>query len=339
MRRMILALAVPGLLVALGGCQPKEKSGYTIAVIPKGLTHSFWKSIHAGALQAAEELEAKGIEVTIDWQGPSKESDREQQIKIVQNLVGTDVDAIVLAPLDKTALISPVLLAKRRKIPVVIIDSGIDTEAENYVSFVATDNFEAGRKAGHRLADLIEARKKADADFKPQIILLRYSPGHASTSRREDGFMKAMEETGLTESLISSNQYGGATVEKAQTAAEALLSTFKDQVNAVFAPNESSTHGLLQAVKRMGFAGKLIFVGFDSNEDLEAALREKTIQGLVLQNPRKMGYLGVMQAVHHLRGQAVEKRLDTGSYVLTPDNIESPEMKALLEPDLSATEN
>ena len=109
-------------------CGDKEQSGYKIAVIPKGLTHEFWKSIHAGAMQAKKELNANGVAIEIDWQGPNKESDRDQQIKIVENQMGMGTDAIVLAPLDANAMVRPVMEAYRNKIPVVIIGSGLDIE-------------------------------------------------------------------------------------------------------------------------------------------------------------------------------------------------------------------
>lgn len=313
-----------------------KKASYKVAVIPKGLTHEFWLSIHAGALQAKAELEKAGVTVAIDWQGPDKESDREQQIKIVQTEIVKGVDAIVLAPLDKTALVGPVLQAKREKIPVVVIDSGLDTEPENYVSFVATDNLEGGRKAGQRLVELIRARQKEDAGFEPKIVLLRYAPGHASTSKREAGFLAAIEEAGLSSAILSKNVYGGETRELAQQAAESLLTKFGDQVTAVFAPNESSAYGLLQAVKRKGLAGKVMFVGFDASPSLVAALKSREIDGLVLQDPVRMGYLGVTHAVQHLRGKPLaSKHVDTGSRVATPENMTTPEIRKLLTPDLS----
>src|ERR1700712_3856686 len=112
---------------------------YTIAVIPKGTTHEFWKAIHAGALKAQEELTAQGTKVEIIWKGPLREDDRDQQIQVVENFMTRRVSAIVLAPLDYQAMVKPVHNAIQAKVPVVIIDS--DLKSDKYVSFVATDNY------------------------------------------------------------------------------------------------------------------------------------------------------------------------------------------------------
>ena len=323
-------------LLSLSSCADSDDDGVLkIAVIPKGLTHEFWKSIHAGALQAEKELNAQGMRVEIDWQGPNKESDREQQIKIVENQIGMGTDAIVLAPLDARALVRPVLEANKHRIPVVIIDSGLEIEEDRYVSFVATDNFEGGRKGGARIADLIGVRQQEEPSFKPGVILLRYDLGHASTDARERGFLSMMEERGLTDAIISSNQYAGATRETGQMKAEALLNQFRDQVNAIFCPNESSVYGTLQALRRTGMLGKVFLVGFDSTPALVEAVRKNELHGLVLQDPVQMGYMGVMHAVDALQGKIPEKRIDTGTWVATSENMNDPEVRRRLSPDLS----
>src|SRR5437016_14661131 len=143
------------LLVAAAGCgggntgTGSSSSGqYTIAVIPKGTSHVYWQSIHAGAQQAAKEFG-----VNIIWRGPLREDDRDSQVSEVEGFVSRGVSGIVLAPLDEAALMSPVADAKRSNIPVVIIDSGL--KGSDYVSFVATDNRKGGRLAGEHLAGLL----------------------------------------------------------------------------------------------------------------------------------------------------------------------------------------
>src|SRR5262249_8000753 len=113
-----------------------ENKPYTIAVIPKGTTHEFWKSVHAGAVKAQRELQDKGVNVEVIWKGPLREDDRDQQIQVVENFMTRRVSGILLSPLDSQALVAPVLNAERSKIPVVIFDSGLKTD--KYVSFVAT---------------------------------------------------------------------------------------------------------------------------------------------------------------------------------------------------------
>ncbi|MHC4510414.1 MAG: substrate-binding domain-containing protein, partial [Planctomycetota bacterium] len=132
--RIIVLVAVMAVLAFIG-CKKedgqKEETGaakYQIAVIPKGTTHVFWKSIHAGAVKAEQELKAAGLDVEVIWKGPLKEDDRESQIRVVEDFVTRGVTGIVLAPLDDVALRMPVKDAVSYGIPVVIIDSGLKSE-------------------------------------------------------------------------------------------------------------------------------------------------------------------------------------------------------------------
>ncbi|MDP7362618.1 MAG: substrate-binding domain-containing protein, partial [Candidatus Latescibacteria bacterium] len=148
MRRLWL-LALSCLLLSCG--ESPDSGRTTIVVIPKGTTHEFWKSIHAGARRAATDLD-----VDIIWKGPLKEDDREAQIAVVENFISRGVSGIVLAPLDDAALRVPVLNATRSGIPVIIIDSGL--QSDDYISFVATDNHQGGRMAGQEMARRLEGR-------------------------------------------------------------------------------------------------------------------------------------------------------------------------------------
>jgi ribose transport system substrate-binding protein len=320
-----LAAMTAALAICTTGCGEKQQAatqaenGLTVAVIPKGTTHVFWKSIHAGAVKAADEL---GVDVI--WQGPQKEDDRKMQIEVVQNFVSRGADAIVLAPLDDVALVNPVRTAVQRGIEVVIIDS--DLQSDDYSSFVATDNYEGGKLAAKRLTEVMGG--------KGQALMLRYAEGSASTMKREQGFLDGMKEYGPEIELLSTNQYGGVTAESAFQASQNLLTRF-DDVDGIFCPNESTTFGMLRALQTAGKAGSIAFVGFDSSEPLVTALKEGQINGLTLQNPFRMGYLGVVTAVKAAQGEPVEKRIDTGVTMVTPANMDSPEVQQLLSPDLA----
>src|SRR3954454_16271874 len=137
--KSLIACLLSSLLVyfSVSPLGAAEKS-YTIAVIPKGTTHEFWKSIHAGAVMAQRELQTNGTKIDLIWKGPLREDDRDAQIQVVENFTTRRVSGIVLAPLDSQALIAPVANSVRAKIPVVIIDSGL--KSDKYASFVATDN-------------------------------------------------------------------------------------------------------------------------------------------------------------------------------------------------------
>ena len=290
-----------------------------IAVIPKGTTHEFWKTIHAGAVKASREL---GVDII--WKGPQKEDDRAQQIMVVEDFINRGVDGIVLAPLDDRALCRPVQDAVRETIPVVIIDS--ELQGEDFVSFVATDNYKGGVIAARKLGELLGG--------KGEIFLIRYQEGSASTTKRENGFLDTITSEFPDVSLLAQDQHTGATTETAYQLAENLIGRFPE-VEGIFCPNESSTFGTLRALQESGLAGKIKFVGFDSSPKLIQALRDGHIHGLVLQNPMKMGYLGVKQMVLHLRGQSIEIRVDTGVYLATRENMDDTEMKNLLEPDFA----
>ena len=296
----------------------------TIAVVPKGTTHEFWKSIHAGAIKAQQELAAKGISVRIIWKGPLKEDDRDQQIQVVENFMVQRASGIVLAPLDSKALIRPVQNAQKAKVPVVIIDSGL--ESEDYVSFVATDNYKGGQMAGEQLAKLLGGKGK--------VILLRYAVGSASTEAREKGFLEALGKHADIK-LISTDQYAGPTRDTSYSASQNLLRRFGQEVDGIFCPNENSTIGMTMALRDIGRAGgKVKMVGFDAGSQSVADLKSGDVQGLVVQNPLFMGYKGVMTIVEHIQGKPVEKRIDTGVVLVTKDNMDDASVKELLYPPL-----
>lgn len=317
-RRSFLSFAVAA---AAAGCGNKGQAGGTkIAVIPKGTTHEFWKSVHAGAVKAKREL---GVDIV--WKGPLKEDDLKEQIDIVETFIAQKVSGIVLAPLNDKGLLPAVKAAKAAGIPTVIFDSALS--GDEHVSYVATDNTAAGKLAGVRLVKLVE---------KGKVILLRYLEGSASTSQREQGFLDALKgQSDVT--VVSDNQYAGATTETAKAAAETLLvaqGADKDQISGVFCPNESSTFGMLLALEQLKLAGKVKVVGFDASEKLVSSLKEGHTDALVVQNPMNMGYLAVKTMVSHLKKESVEKVIDTGAKVVDKDNMETAEIKELLSPDL-----
>jgi len=329
MRRLLSLLAVL-LVVSIASCTKPDgsaagaKKKLTIAVIPKGTTHEFWKSIHAGSNKAATELSAQGTEVEVIWKGPLREDDREQQIQVVEGFTTQGVNGIVLAPLDNRALVRPVEEAKRAGVPTVIIDSALESDA--IVSFVATDNRKGGSLAADRMGQLLNGKGK--------VLVLRYAEGSASTTEREEGFINQLKQKFPDIELVSNDQYAGATRDTAKRASENLLNRFGDEVQGIFTPNESATAGMLLALQDIGKAGKVSFVGFDASQAFIDALRADQVHGIVVQNPFNMGYLGVRTMVEHLLGKPVERKIDTGVMLVTKENMESPEVRALLHPPL-----
>lgn len=299
-------------------------AGLTVAVIPKGTIHEFWRSIEGGARKAEAELNAAGTKVQVIWKGPLREDDRDNQIQVIENFTARKVSGIVLAPLDSQALVKPVETAVGAGIPTVIIDS--DLKTDKYVSFVATDNFRGGQMGGEHLAKLIGG--------KGNVILLRYAVGSASTEAREAGFLDAIKKFPEIK-IISSDQYAGATRETSYQAAQNLLNRFGREVNGVFSPCEPVCVGMAKALRDLGLGGgKVKMVGFDTGAQSIADLKAGDLQGLVVQNPFKMGYEGVTTLVKSLRGEQVPKRLDTGVTLVTAENMDQPEIKDLLSPPL-----
>ncbi len=298
---------------------------YTIAVIPKGTTHEFWKSIHAGAIKAQREFQEKGVKVELFWKGPLREDDRDQQIQAVENFMTRRVSGIALAPLDSSALVAPVANVAKAGIPVVIIDSAL--KSDKFISFVATDNYLGGQLAGERMGQLLGGRGN--------VILLRYAVGSASTEAREAGFLETLRKKFPDIKIISSDQHAGPTRETAYQVAQNLLSRYGHEVNAVFVPNETATIGMTKALKDIGKAGgKVKIIGFDAGPQSVTDMKNGDVQGLVVQDPMRMGYLSVITLVKHLQGEKVEPRIDTGVHIITPENMDEPEMKNLLHPPI-----
>jgi ribose transport system substrate-binding protein len=308
-------------------CQHSDQSANKtiLTVIPKGTTHVFWKSIQAGANKAGKELA-----VRIDWIGPEKEDDRQQQIALVDNQILNQVSGIILAPIDDMALRRPVQAAVAAGIPVIIIDSGLKDSEDVYTSFIATNNYRGGQLAAAEMAKILGQNGR--------VIVLRFVEGSASTEERARGFLETIKDYADIQ-VVSDEQYGGATQSQAQQVAENLLLRFTDQsgkiiIDGIFCTNESTTYGMLQALKRKHLTGQLRFIGFDSSPALLEGLQNSEIQGLIVQNPFQMGYLGVKTMMAHLQGEPVEKVIDTGVTLVTSQNRDHPAIREILNPDI-----
>jgi ribose transport system substrate-binding protein len=316
MKKTMIIVLLTATLANLSQLGLTQNAKLKIAVIPKGTTHLFWKSVEAGARKAEAEL---GVEII--WKGPLKENDRAQQIAIVEQFVTEGVSGIVLAPLDDAALVRPVSAAAQKKIPVVIFDSALKGEpGRDFVSFVATNNKKGGSLGGEQLAKLLGGKGK--------VILLRYQIGSASTVEREAGFVEAIGKNPDVK-IISDNRYAGATAGEAKNASMNMLDKIKE-AGGIFCPNESSTFGMLLALRQTNLAGKIKFVGFDTSPPLIEAMEKGEIDALVAQDPTRMGYEGVKTIVEHIRGKQVPAVIDTGVRLITRDNLNTPEIKKLL---------
>lgn len=331
MNRLLVIILSAGLILGCGKTQDDSKAPgksadgnskkkYRLAVIPKGTTHVFWKSVHAGAQKAADELG----NVEILWQGPVLENDTDGQISVVQNFVTKQVDGIVLAPNDSRGLVACVQNAKSSGIPTVIFDSGLDTSESDYVSYVATDNYQGGAAAARRLAEALGNSGK--------VAMLRYKAGSESTEQREKGFLDTLTKEFPEIQIVSSDQYAGQSPEESLTSAQQLLLALNNGVDGMFAVCEPNSVGVLGALEGESLVPQVKFVAFDPNPRLVEALKEGKISGIVLQDPVRMGYDAVKILVDHLQGKTVERRVNTGEYVATPENMETEQFRRLLNP-------
>jgi len=329
--KLSLAAASVALAVGLSACgdstggKPVTKT-LKIAVIPKGTTSEYWKVVHAGAVKAQMELAATQP-IEIIWKGSLKEDQSADEISVVEDMFNNKVDAIVLAPNNADALAPIVDTAAKKSIPVVIIDSAVKTET--YKSFVATDNKKGGNMGGKELAKELGGKGK--------VIMLRYQEGSASTEEREQGFLDAMKEAGITP--VDVGKHGGVTADACQKMAENLIAAYtKDgalTIDGIFCPNYPTTFGMLRALEDAKLVGKVKFVGFDSDVILAQAVKDKKIGALVVQDPINMGYLGVKTAVDIVNGKQVPRAVDTGVHLVTTENVNTPESKEILTPDIT----
>jgi len=288
-----------------------------IAVIPKGSTQYFWKAVQKGVNAEAKTL--KDIEVI--WKAPTIESDKKEQISIIEDCIKEGVSGIILSPIDKYELVAPVSHALEKKIPVLIFDSALEgTPGKEFITFVGTDNKEGGNLAGQHLAKLLHGKGK--------VILLRYVAGQASTTEREEGFLEAIaEHKGIQ--VIAKDRYAGSIATNAWATSMNMMDKLKES-DGVFCPNESSTTGMLQALRQTKLTGKIIFVGFDPSESLVEALKKGEIQALVAQNPILMGSSSVKTLVDYIHGKKISRKINTGVKLVTRDNIEEREIRQIL---------
>lgn len=288
-----------------------------VGVVPKGANHIFWQTVHAGALKAAAE---HGFEV--EWKAPALEIDASRQIEIVESMVNRRLAGIALAPVDRRALVPVVERGAKAGIPVCIFDSAIDTGQR--ISYIATNNREGGRIAARRLGEALGGKGK--------VGVIGFMPGSGATMEREEGFAEELKAKFPAMELVGV-QFGMADRAKAMAAAENMMTAHPD-LSGLFADNESSSSGAVQALKSRG-ARKVKLVAFDSSEQLAADLKEGWIDSLIVQDPFRMGYESVRAIAEVRAGRAVAAHVDSGARLILPADLAREDVRELLFPDLS----
>lgn len=308
MLRLTLVLS----LLALCSC--RDASRRRIAVVPKATSHLFFVSIHKGVDAAAREFN-----VDILWNGPREETEHDRQIQIVESMIAQHVDALAISATDERALAAPVQRAIDAKIPVAIFDSGVNVE--QYVSFVATDNFAAGQTAARRLAALIGGAGK--------VAMIMHKPGGTSTVLRERGFEEAMAKE-FPHVTIAARQFGMSDLAKSRAVAENILTANPD-LAGIFASSEASSLGSIQAIKSRGQSGKVKLITFDFSDAHVAALRDGTIDLMLVQDPYRIGYETVRALAQYLSGGKPVRRVDLPAREIVKADLDKPEIRDLLK--------
>jgi ribose transport system substrate-binding protein len=299
-----------------GACNRNQKK--RIAVIPKGTSHLFWVSVHAGALAAGKEFN-----VEILWNGPVQETEYDRQVQIMDSMVAQHVDGIALAVTERQALVPPLERAIAAGIPVTVFDSGIDSD--KYMTFVATNNYEAGQIAGRTLAGLLHG--------EGDVGMVANAPGSGSTMDRERGFTDVLKAE-FPKMKIAATQFAMSDRARARNSAENILTAHPD-LAGIFASAEPCSVGTALAIKAMNRQGKTHFVAFDSADSLIEDTQAGIIDAMVVQDPFRMGYEAVKTLVDKLNGKTPPKRIDLHARVITKADLDKPEVKELLHPDIS----
>ncbi|ACL33245.1 ABC transporter substrate-binding protein [Glaesserella parasuis] len=286
-----------------------------IAVIVKSANSTFWQNVRKGAETAGADL---GGKYKVTFQGPESETAIDAQVNMVDNAVNRGVAGIVLAASDPVALVPAVRKAYESGIPVVLIDSGLNSDGKYYQSFLATDNRAAGKLAAEKLLAKVKGGK---------VAVMSFTQGAASAIERTGGFIDEVKSK--ADYKIVGPYYSNSEMVTALNQTEDVLGSNPD-IAAIFGANEPTAVGMARAVKQKGFAGKIVAVGFDGNSDLQNFVRDGTLDGIVVQSSYQMGYKGVDTIGKIIKGEKVEKVIDTGVVYVTKENIDSPEAKAVL---------
>ena len=302
------------LCTAILSCRREVKR--VVGVVPKGANHIFWQTVHAGAIKAGREFHFE-----IEWNAPTLEVDSSRQIEIVDSMINRRLAGIVLAPVDRHALVAVVERAAREGIPVSIFDSAIDTDC--VISYVATDNTEGGRIAARRLGEVVVGKGKA--------AIIGFMPGSASTMEREDGFQDEMRNRFPGIEIVGM-QFGMADRAKAMAQTENILTAHPD-LAGLFADNESSSSGAVQALKAR-HSSNVKLVAFDASDQLLDDLRAGAIDSLVIQNPLRMGYESTRAIGLKHSGQTPPAKVDSGATLVRREDLDHPEIQALLHPNI-----
>lgn len=311
----IAVLIMAAILLACTGCHPADKpdeSGVTIALVMKTLNNPFFIDMQRGADRAAQAL---GADLLV--QVPDREIDVEKQMQIIENLIQRKVDAICIAPTGSREIVPAILKANRAGIPVLILDSRVDSIAlaeagAEVVTYIGSDNVEGGWIAGETIIEILGGKGK--------VAVLEGIPGQETTNTRLKGFHLAVDQEPDIE--IVASQAGNWDRDQGFNVFQNILQSHPE-VEAVFACNDMMALGAVEAIAVAGRTGDILVVGFDAVQDSRQAIREGTMVGSIAQNPFEIGKLGIEQAYRLIKGEAIPEYIPVKIEMITMENLDS----------------
>lgn len=321
MKRFVLTagMLAGALLTGCGqGLETQNREERYIAVICKGSQHEFWKTVEQGARDAGEELD-----IRITFEAPEDESQIDLQIDMVEQAIENQADAIVLAPLDTERLNHVIDKAVNKGIPVLTFDSDVSTESR--VATIGTNNQSAGviAIAARNAAGLINGEGK--------VAIVSYVEGAQTAIERKAGFINEIEEKYGNRIEVVGISYCEGDPELAKKQALEFIEKYPD-LKCIYGPNEGCAVGVVAAIREKHLENRICVIGFDSSDDEIAYLADGAIDGMVVQNPYNMGYLGVRNINKVLDGKDVDEKIDTGATYVDRDNLYDEDTQWLLYP-------
>lgn len=308
-RRSFVGAVAVAALVGLAG--PAAAQDTYVPLISKGFQHQFWQAVKAGAEKAAKEHN-----VRITFEGPDSETMVDKQIDMLSAALAKNPKAIGFAALDSQAAIPLLRKAQAAKIPVVAFDSGVDSDIP--ITTAATNNIAAAALAADKVAELVGG--------EGDIALVVHDQTSRTGIDRRDGFVNRIKEKYPKINIVSI-QYGSGDHLKSTEITKSILQA-NPRLKGIFGANEGSAIGVVNGAKEMN--RKIIIIGYDSGKQQKQAIRDGVMAGAITQNPVGIGYKTVEAATKALKGEKIDKVIDTGFFYYDKLNMDDPKIATVL---------
>lgn len=306
-------------LLGVSGCastNTEKEIKHKVVVICKGSQHEFWQTAKMGAEDACEELG-----VSMSFQAPQDESEIDVQVQMVEEAVSQKVDGILLAPLDSEKLNASIEKAVEAGIKVVTFDSDVSSKSRS--SVIATSNEAAGAIAARNALPLLTKEST--------VAVIAHVKGSQTAEERKNGFLQEIQNASDKNITVLDTAYCDGDMERSRQAAKQFIQK-NPEVKLIYATNEGGAVGAAQAVKELGQSGKIHIIGFDSSDEEIAYLDSGVIDGMMVQNPYNMGYLGIRNLYKIMNGEMTDERIDTGATYVDRKNRNDEDIQWLLYP-------